>query len=156
MPDMLVGLYDLPDLFSFHEKLEKSQIEIRRALAPEKSIILGWIKNGFSTAWADECEMAFSNKPVSCYIALRQRELVGFACYDAVCRNFFGPSGVAESYRKLGIGKGLLLSCLLSMKENGYAYGIIGGVGPAEFYRKSVGAVLIEGSDPGIYRGMLR
>jgi hypothetical protein len=35
-------------------------------------------------------------------------------------------------------------------------YGIIGGVGPVEFYRKTVGAVKIEGSTPGIYRNILR
>jgi len=37
----------------------------------------------------------------------------------------------------------------------GYAYGIIGGVGPAEFYRKACGAVPVDGSSPGIYRDML-
>jgi hypothetical protein len=35
------------------------------------------------------------------------------------------------------------------------SYAIIGGVGPAEFYAKAVGAVPIEGSTPGIYAGML-
>lgn len=39
--------------------------------------------------------------------------------------------------------------------EQGYAYAIIGGVGPAEFYAKAVGAVLIEGSSPGIYQGIM-
>ncbi|MFH1148573.1 MAG: GNAT family N-acetyltransferase [Pseudomonadota bacterium] len=156
MPDMLVKLYGLPQLFLYCEGLERDGIEIRRALVPEKSIIVKWVRESFFSAWADECEMTFSNKPVSCHIALRQRELVGFACYDAVCRNFFGPSGVATTCRRSGIGKGLLLSCLHSMKEKGYAYAIIGGVGPAEFYQKSVGAVLIEGSDPGIYGGMLK
>lgn len=39
----------------------------------------------------------------------------------------------------------------------GYAYAIIGGVGPhvQGFYEKAVGAVLIEGSEPGVYGGML-
>ena len=37
----------------------------------------------------------------------------------------------------------------------GYAYGIIGGVGPAEFYAKTVGATLIPDSTPGIYTDML-
>ena len=41
------------------------------------------------------------------------------------------------------------------MKAQGYAYGIIGGVGPASFYEKAVGAVLIDGSNPGIYQGIL-
>ena len=32
---------------------------------------------------------------------------------------------------------------------------IIGGVGPAEFYAKIVGATIIEDSTPGMYRGLL-
>jgi hypothetical protein len=62
---------------------------------------------------------------------------------------------VDESVRGLGIGKILLLKCLYGMKEQGYAYGIIGGVGPASFYEKVCNAVLIPGSDPGIYQGIL-
>jgi hypothetical protein len=41
------------------------------------------------------------------------------------------------------------------MKSQGYGYAIIGGVGPAEFYAKTVGAIAIEGSEPGVYRGLL-
>jgi len=48
----------------------------------------------------------------------------------------------------------LLLSCLHSMAENGYAYAIIGGSG--DFYAKTVGATKIEGSSPGIYRDRLK
>ena len=33
---------------------------------------------------------------------------------------------------------------------------VIGSVGPAEFYKKICGATEIEGSSPGVYRGMLR
>jgi len=32
---------------------------------------------------------------------------------------------------------------------------VIGGVGPADFYAKVAGAVLIPDSSPGLYRGML-
>ena len=42
------------------------------------------------------------------------------------------------------------------MAGQGFAYAIIGGVGPVEFYAKSVGAVVIDGSEPGIYGGMLK
>jgi hypothetical protein len=33
----------------------------------------------------------------------------------------------------------------------GYAYGIIGGAGPTQFYERAVGATLIVESVPGIY-----
>jgi len=49
----------------------------------------------------------------------------------------------------------LLLRSLRAMRDEGYVYAIIGGVGPAEFYEKCVGATLIEGSTPGIYRDLL-
>ncbi len=52
-------------------------------------------------------------------------------------------------------GKALLYLSLKSMKEMGYAYAIIGGVGPAKFYETTFGAKIIEGSDPGIYKGIL-
>jgi hypothetical protein len=37
------------------------------------------------------------------------------------------------------------------MRDEGYAYAVIGGVGPAEYYRRAIGATVIEGSTPGIY-----
>ena len=51
--------------------------------------------------------------------------------------------------------RALLLAALHAQRDQGYAYSIIGGVGPTEFYVKEVGAVTIEGSTPGIYAGML-
>ena len=53
------------------------------------------------------------------------------------------------------VGTALLLPSLEDMKHAGYGYAIIGGVGPADYYAKAVGAVAIEGSDVGIYRGLL-
>lgn len=41
------------------------------------------------------------------------------------------------------------------MRAAGYAYAIIGGVGPADFYARAVGAVEIPDSTPGIYADML-
>jgi len=110
----------------------------------------------FEPEWVSECEVAFARQPISCFIAIENGQLAGFACHDATCRDFFGPTGVSPSHRGRGIGRALLLACLHAMAGQGYAYAIIGGVGPVEFYAKSVGAVLIEGSEPGIYGGMLK
>jgi predicted N-acetyltransferase YhbS len=70
-------------------------------------------------------------------------------------RGFFGPTGVAESARGLGIGKALLMLSLEALRESGHAYAIIGGVGPREFYAKACGAIEIPGSDPGVYGDLL-
>ena len=153
--DMLVKLYALPDSRDAYERLRKADITMRRALAPEKHKVVAWVRNAFSEAWASEVEVAFSRQPVSCFIAIQQKNILGFACHDATCPNFFGPTGTDPDTRKNGIGTALLLACLEAMKQQGYGYAIIGGVGPAEFYQKVVGAIPIEGSQPGVYRGLL-
>ena len=123
-------------------------------MAYEKYDVIEWVSNLFGKEWASECSVAFSRQPVSCFIATERGKIIGFAAYDCTCKNFFGPTGVAEDKRKLGIGETLLLSCLYAMKANGYAYAIIGGVGSVSttnFYTKVAGATIIEGSSPGIY-----
>ena len=153
--DMLVKLYDLPDSRTAFARLREAGIELRRALAPEKHKVIAWVRQTFSEAWASEADVAFARQPVSCFIAIDRCKIVGFACHDATCRNFFGPTGVEAAGRNKGIGAALLFACLEDMRQAGYGYAIIGGVGPAEFYAKTVGAVAIEGSAPGIYRGLL-
>ena len=153
--DMLVKLYALPDSQASYDRLRQAGITLRRALAPEKHKVIAWVRKNFSEAWASEAEVAFSRQPVTCFIAIQQKNILGFACHDATCPNFFGPTGVEPRAQNAGIGKALLFACLEDMKHQGFGYAIIGGVGPAEFYAKAVGAVAIEGSEPGVYRGLL-
>jgi GNAT superfamily N-acetyltransferase len=153
--DMLVKLYDLPSSAAAFARLRGLGIEIRRALAPEKHKVVAWVRENFSEGWASETEVAFARQPVSCFIAVKEGRVVGFACHDATCRNFFGPTGVAPDARNGGVGTGLLFACMEAMREQGFGYAIIGGVGPAEYYARTVCAMLIEGSEPGVYRGLL-
>lgn len=157
MKDMLVRLMELPDTSELEKRLlEKEKIVFRRAIAPEKHLISEWVLDQFGSYWKSEVEVAFSRQPVSCWIAQRGNELLGFACYECTARNFFGPTGTKESERGKGIGKVLLIKSLESLREMGYAYAIIGGVGPAEFYEKAVGAKIIESSEVSIYQHLLR
>jgi predicted N-acetyltransferase YhbS len=149
---MLVKLYDLPEVEPDLKRLGDQGILIRRAMPSEKHVVVQWVRRMFGAGWASECDVAFGYQPVSCFIATDGGKIVGFCCYESTCRNFFGPMGVAESHRRRGIGKALTLSCLQAMAEMGYAYAIIGGVGPGDFYGKVAGATAIEGSSPGIYR----
>ena len=150
MPDLLVKLYDLPLLQPALDAAVRNGCVIRRALVMDKAATLAWVGQGFPS-WCAEVEAAFARMPVTCFIAQRERTMVGFACYDATCRNFFGPTAVVENERGRGIGRALLLAALHAQRAQGYAYAIIGGAGPADYYVKTVGAVLIEGSTPGIY-----
>ena len=136
-------------------RLAADGIEIRPAIPTEKRRVVDWVLGTFGGGWAGECDVAFANKPVSCLIAIGDESLQGFACYEVTCRNFFGPVGVREDARERGIGTALLLASLHAMHQQGYAYAIIGGAGPVAFYEKTVNAIPIPGSDPGIYKGML-
>lgn len=157
MKDMLVRLMEHPDASELEKRLlEKEKIVFRRAIAPEKHLVSEWVMEQFGAYWKSEVEVAFSRQPVSCWIAQRGNAILGFACYECTARNFFGPTGTLESERGKGIGKVLLIKSLESMREMGYAYAIIGGVGPAEFYEKAVGAQVIEGSEVSIYQHLLR
>ncbi len=155
MQDMLVHLRKVPSSTDIIEKLKTEDIRIIRALAPDKVRVLEWIKTNSSVLAYGEADACFSNTPTSLFLAVKDKNIIGYACYDAIAPNFFGPTRVLEEFKGKGIGKALLLRSLEAMRDGGYVYGIIGGVGPAEFYTKCVGATLIEGSTPGIYEDML-
>jgi predicted N-acetyltransferase YhbS len=154
MIDMLVRLYDLPESSQLYQEIAGKGITLRRARAFETHTVAAFAGT-FSAKWASEVEVALSRQPVACFIATRDRQILGFACYDTTMRGFFGPTGVAESARGLGLGKALLYKSLEALRETGHAYAIIGGVGPKEFYAKACGAIEIPGSDPGIYGDIL-
>ena len=156
MPDMLVKLYELSEPAPLPASLTERAVDIRRALAPELHLVVGWVRAHFGEHWASECHVSFTSRPLGCFIATQSEQLIGFACYEATCRNYFGPTGVATACRGWGVGRALLLACLQAMRAEGYAYAIIGGAGPVDFYAKACSAVPIAGSQPGIYRGMLR
>jgi GNAT superfamily N-acetyltransferase len=155
MADMLVKLYNLPALEPVLAHQQAAGVTVRRALAAEKRLVADWIARMFDANWAGECEVAFARQPVSCFVAVEKGQVVGFACHDATYRNFFGPTGVNPTHRGRHIGEALLLACLHAMAAQGYAYGIIGGVGPVDFYARTVGAIEIPDSTPGIYAGQL-
>ena len=156
MQDMFVSLLDLPDSAGLYEGLRGEGVEIHRALAPDRKLVCDFVEKTFSACAVGEAEAAFARKPVTLFVATEHGQLIGFACYEATAPDFFGPSAVLESKRGRGIGKALLLRSLEAMRDElGYVYAIIGGVGPARFYEKCVGARLIPGSDPGIYRYFL-
>lgn len=155
MSDLLVKLYELPDVKPHVGKLRAKGVNVRRAMAYEKRRVVEWVENNFGQDWAGECEVSFSRDPVSCFIAVDNGSVIGFACYDSTAKNFFGPTGVAENSRNRGIGKALLLSALDAMSQIGYAYAVIGGAEDAGFYKKTVSAIEIPGSSPGIYRDRL-
>ena len=150
MPDLLVNLLKLPALE------ESRDFKVRRAQPFEISPVRRFVSENFSPSWADEISVGFARQPISVYIATIDHELTGFAAYECTRRGFFGPTGVLQSAQGKGIGKALLLASLWSLREMGYVYAIIGAAGPVRFYQKTVGAIIIPDSEPGIYTDALK
>ncbi|GAA5117838.1 GNAT family N-acetyltransferase [Luteolibacter yonseiensis] len=155
MIDMLVRLYDLPESSETYRTVSEKGVTLRRARAFERHTVSEFVKENFSPKWVSEVEVAMTRQPISCFIATRDKKILGFACHDTTLRGFFGPTGVSEDARGLGLGKALLFKSLEALRDIGYAYAIIGGVGPREFYAKNCGAIEIPGSDPGTYTDLL-
>jgi GNAT superfamily N-acetyltransferase len=125
---------------------------VRRAAAAERAAVIEWVRQHGSPGWASECEVAFARLPLACFVAVEKKDrLCGVACYEATSRGFFGPELVHPDKRGKGLGRALLLAALHAMHAEGYGYAIVGWASSIDFYEKAVGAVVIEGSDPGIY-----
>jgi len=156
MTDLLIKLYDLPDLAPHLAGIEQHGVIIRRARTYEKFDIVDWVRDLFGKGWAGECDVTFGHQPVTCFLATRMGTIVGFGCYESTRKNFFGPLGVTADYRRKGIGSALMLRCLCAMAESGYGYAVIGDAGAAAgFYARSLEVIEIPGSSPGIYADRL-
>lgn len=165
MADMLVKLYNVTHDHALTARLEQQNITIKRVLAPDKRRVIDFIETSADThwpqeskeSWMGECEAAMANHPPTCFLAVQQRAIIGFACYNATAKGFFGPMGVLREAQGKGIGKTLLITSLLAMWDEGYGYAIIGWPARSamEFYAKTVQAQVIEDSSPGIYRRMV-
>ena len=59
--------------------------------AYERHLVADWVGRNFSPKWVSEAKVAFGRQPISCYIATREKKILGFACYDVTARGFFGP-----------------------------------------------------------------
>jgi len=149
---MLVRLYDLPDSEPYYERAREVGAGIRRAEAWDRFALRSFIEANFWEAWAPEADLAFSGHPITGFVATLEGRIAAFAVYECSRRGYFGPTGVREDLRGRGLGAALLFRCLESMREMGYGYAVIGGVGPQAFYEKTCGAFVIPESETGIYR----
>lgn len=147
---MLAPLYTLPDAGPYVERAREIGFEVRRAEPWDRKYMAEFARQ-FGEHWPVEADRAYNHTPITAYVAVKDTEIGGFAVYECTRRGYFGPTGVREDLRGSGVGAVLLIRCLESMRELGYGYAIIGGVGPAEFYEKVCGAFVIPGSDVGVY-----
>lgn len=155
--DLLVRLYALPADAAAQERPARAGITIRRLEAWDRFELQRFITEHFGETWAAEADLAFAyGHPITGFVAVKDGLIAGFAVYECTRRGYFGPTGVREDLRGAGAGAVLLLRCLDAMRELGYAYAIIGGAGPSEFYARICGATAIDDSEPGIYGDLYR
>lgn len=146
----------LVDLYNVSYKTDNLPVLIKRALSPNSDQIVEYIKQEFTDQWASEAKAALYQNNPTCFIAVDNKKIVGFACYDATAKGFLGPLGVSENHRKNGIGKALILKCLEAMLFDGYAYAIIGGTSEKthKFYNSVCNSIPIENSRK-VYQRMI-
>ena len=148
----------IANLTRLSARIEVEGVEIKQVYPTDKNRVMDFIRENFSEGWALEAEYAMMQSPRKCFIAVENKQVIGFACYDATAKGFFGPLGVKESERGRRIGQAVTLNTLHAMREFGYGYAIIGWVGgAAEFYRKLCGAQFIDGGEPknSVYTNMI-
>jgi ribosomal protein S18 acetylase RimI-like enzyme len=149
--DLLANLYEI-DTNPSHS----DEFTVSRLLSPDIYHLEAFIKRNFGPGWASEIKAGAYKSNPSVFIAKKGNRILGFAGYDCTCKGFFGPIGVSPTIRSKGIGKALLLATLNAMREDGYAYAIIGdGEGKFEFYQKCCHAIKIESSQT-VYSRMLK
>jgi len=121
--------------------LRKDGIEIRRAVKEDRDYVLNFIGE-FWPPWVQEVETAFSNDPISLYLAFLHGEARAFSAYDVNNKGmgWFGPMGTDPVFRGKGVGGILLKRCLQDIKDQGHKYAIIPWVGPIPFYMHYVDA----------------
>jgi GNAT superfamily N-acetyltransferase len=160
MTDMLVNLYDVTPDDELLARLAAANIRITRALSADTRRVLAFIERSAvdwpgdpGDNWVGECGAAMTHQPTTCFLAIDEHQIVGFACYDATAKGYFGPTGVEVAHQGRGIGRALLVVTLLAMREAGYGYGIIGWPAPdaVAFYERAVNAQLITGATTDIY-----
>ena len=157
MTDMLVNLYGL-EMLDQKAALAASGVAIKRAMGFDRQTICRFVSETFAKTcpeWVDECALTLSQQPPTCFIAVHEKSVVGFCCWDASAKGMLGPIGVTPAFRKKGIAKELLRHSFEAMKSDGYAYAVIGWVSSEKFYEDACGAIAIPNSQPGVYERLV-
>lgn len=108
----------------------------------EADRVLTFVERTFGHIWRFEVSKAFERDEPSIFIVEEEGEIAGFAAHDLNNRGlgFFGPTGVAETWRGRGIGCALLQASLADLRRLGYARAVIPWTEALDFYRKCSGA----------------
>ncbi len=116
-------------------------IIFRRLRHEDEPALRPWIDGNWGSSWRTEACNSLTNDPVTSHVAINDGRIVGFGTYDVMAlTSGFGPTGVEESMRGLGLGKILLFRCLEDMKKRGDRHCEVTWVGPISYYAHTVSA----------------
>ncbi|HEY3297657.1 MAG TPA: GNAT family N-acetyltransferase [Armatimonadota bacterium] len=153
MHDIICPLYEIPDYSDLMKQLASENIVIRSSRPWEREALCTFISERFGQGWVDETSVGLTRQPVSVIVALKDNKIIGFAAYEVSARGFFGPTGVDEAFRGLGVGKALFYEAMTGLKSLGYVYGIIGASGPVNFYLKAMKGMVLPEDWKNVYTG---
>ncbi|MBQ6318874.1 MAG: PIG-L family deacetylase [Lachnospiraceae bacterium] len=122
--DILIKLNSFKEDHGIYDRLLEQGIQIKRAMPCDLAPLQEFIRDNFGKSWADEILPAVING--SCFIAVRDKKIVGFNCAQATAKGFVGPAGTLSSVRRMGIHRALLQRCLRYMIEHNYRYAVAG------------------------------
>lgn len=157
MADLIVNLYEKESFLNDNGvKLKDDNIKIKRVLSPNSDRLVEFVQTHFSIGWTSEVKAGVYKENPTCFVATDSGNIVGFACYDATAKGYFGPTGVDPNYRGKNIGQVLLLTTLDALKNAGYGYAVIGGVNDkvAGFYARYVNFMKFE-TKPDLYSRLI-
>lgn len=154
VPDLLIKLFEINDDPTILKRMDEQSIQIKRVMPMNMTRVYEFIRDNFAPTWADECLPSILNG--DCYVAVKDRELLGFFAIDTPAKGFTGPVGVLPEARRMGISRALGLTGIKAMRDKGYKYAVSGRVHPwfRTVEESLVGLIPIPGS-AGSYRDML-
>lgn len=128
------------DTTTAERRLAESGIAIRPLANSDEPYFSSWAAQHWSADWAWEATRALVRTGARCYVATRGSNLIAFAACGGGRSSWFGPMGTVPAEQRQGLGAILLKRCLADQRSAGMSRSFIAWVGPAEFYRRSVGA----------------
>lgn len=142
--NMTVDLEDRTFPTGDEERALRAQgLEVRRASTDDAPAVMRLLDCHWPS-WKGEIGKSLHNSPPTLHIALREKEVVAFAAWDA--NNFgtgwFGPMGTAPEMRRKGIGHVLLFRCLSDIVASGQPVATIPWVDPVGFYEQCASAAV--------------
>ena len=123
-------------------RLRDAGISVRPLQISDQPSFSSWVGEYWNPAWAWEASRALTRNGAACYVATRGAQFVAFAAHACAWPGWFGPMGTVPAEQRRGIGSVLLRRCLADDLSAGMNSSTIAWVGPADFYKRTVGATV--------------